>query len=52
MTTRIRAYLSALAARTLNGVEFCDGCAQICDAACRSAAHRDRARLAAAPYIR
>lgn len=26
-------------------VEFCDTCGQVCTAACRSQAHRDRMRL-------
>ncbi|WP_179165965.1 hypothetical protein [Streptomyces sp. Amel2xC10] len=46
MTTRIRtAFTSALARHTARrpaGVSFRDGCAQVCDASCRAAAHRQR----------
>ena len=36
-------------------VEFCDECAQVCTAACRAEAHRDRARTELAaqmPFFR
>ncbi|MFF7550759.1 hypothetical protein ACFZCU_45195 [Streptomyces canus] len=50
MTTRIRTALTAARARRtarhLAGVGFCDGCAQVCDAACRATAHQRRAQSA------
>jgi hypothetical protein len=36
------------AAAVLRGVTFCEGCAEVCTAECRSAARLDRARTAAA----
>ena len=50
MTTRIRtAFTTALARRTarhLASVNFCDGCAQVCDASCRATAHQRRTQSA------
>lgn len=32
--------------RRASSVSFCDSCGQVCTAACRAEAHRDRARRA------
>jgi hypothetical protein len=54
VTTAIRIALSAVtarrAARSLAGVQFCDGCAQVCDAACRAQACRRSAEILALSY--
>lgn len=46
MVTTIRIAISTAGdrrtARRLAGVRFCDGCAEVCDGACRSAARRQR----------
>ncbi|MBT2490700.1 hypothetical protein J7E96_19705 [Streptomyces sp. ISL-96] len=46
MVTTIRTAISAArdrrTARRLADVRFCDGCAEVCDGACRSAARRRR----------
>lgn len=34
------------------GVDFCDACAQVCDARCRARARREAERLSALPYWR
>jgi hypothetical protein len=39
------------AAAVLRGVTYCEGCAQVCTAACRADARRDRARTAAAGHL-
>ncbi|GAA5032834.1 hypothetical protein [Streptomyces siamensis] len=50
MTTRIRTAVAAARARRtarhLDGVSFCDGCAQVCDASCRATAQQRRAQSA------
>lgn len=54
MAARLRQLMIAAASRRtsrqLAGTTFCDGCAQVCDPACRSAGHRERARLDAATH--
>ncbi|WP_202121398.1 hypothetical protein [Streptomyces sp. BA2] len=49
MAIRIRTLLSdtsaRIAARHLARTSFCDSCSQVCDAACRSTAHRRRTEL-------
>ncbi len=40
--TYIRAALTGAASRRPAEVEFCDSCSQVCDSACRAAAHRAR----------
>ncbi|WP_180268882.1 hypothetical protein [Streptomyces sp. Ru87] len=42
LLTRIRAAAAGATART-PAAEFCDSRAQVCDSACRAAAHRVRA---------
>jgi len=54
MATRIRLLVTGAgarrAARHMAGTQFCDSCSQVCDAACRSTAHRRRMELAVAQY--
>jgi hypothetical protein len=37
--------------RATGGVSFCDQCAQVCTAHCRSTAHLDRVRLRALAHL-
>ncbi|MFD3504864.1 hypothetical protein ACFWWT_47755 [Streptomyces sp. NPDC058676] len=50
MTTRIRTVFTAARARRtarhLDGVSFCDGCAQVCDSSCRATVHQRRMQSA------
>jgi hypothetical protein len=47
LRTVVTTYRARRAARSLAGVEFCDSCAQVCDAACRAQTHRRSAELLA-----
>ncbi|MGW7469660.1 hypothetical protein ACWGJT_34595 [Streptomyces xantholiticus] len=47
LRTAVTAHRARRAARSLADVEFCDSCAQVCEAACRAQAHRQSAELLA-----
>ncbi|MFF8843436.1 hypothetical protein ACF08N_12000 [Streptomyces sp. NPDC015127] len=42
LLTQVRAALAGVASRRPSMAEFCDSCSQVCDQACRTAAHRSR----------
>ncbi|MDF4251227.1 hypothetical protein [Streptomyces sp. WMMB303] len=46
LRTVVTAYRARRCARHLAGVEFCDSCTQVCDAACRAEARRRSAQAA------
>lgn len=52
MITLIRKVRARSAARRLAGVRFCDSCAQVCDAACRTDTWHRSVQLALTVYAR
>ncbi|MDG4858141.1 hypothetical protein P8605_08250 [Streptomyces sp. T-3] len=54
MALRVRSLFSGLtagnAARQSADAQFCDGCAQVCDASCRAEAQRRRSQLSVSLY--
>lgn len=52
MNTLIRKVRARSAARRLDGVQFCDSCAQVCDAACRADVRYRDVQLALAVHLR
>ncbi|MHB9861875.1 hypothetical protein [Streptomyces sp. YIM S03343] len=48
----IRKVRARSAAKHLAGVQFCDSCAQVCDAACRADAWHRSVQLALTVYTR